>query len=541
MRTISTLPFLFFMVIAFNFSIETGWAGYKKAKSPFSQGQAQLLEWEYNANAVAKNRAAKSVGAFRPQYFLVPKEKVIFRTSVNAPASAKASEQFLQTSLQVTVGDKEYVRWFINPEDTYHVERMKFYLKKNGFDDAIYTLEDPQSREADLGYKTASRSSAIAFPQTAEASATLFTFKASTDRTGGQFTTFKKVGSADVERWMSTTELTDKVNQRLQLGNLVTVREPLGMTMKETSQDISETLNQGIAFRSYPDLGVENGPAFLLPGFAAIHGKTGSAIARLNKQDPDSKNPGKYWRKHFAEQVGKATADFILTHQMCPSSAHAQQYLIGLDKNKIPTGKIYFRDFNDSDPMIDFLPSKFFSQWGPRSKSKTLDLNFRLFHGSVLPSWLYWLNYKERQRWEAAFIQSFETRLAELLNISLEDLKSAETNDPKKVTSKSWDVHHPIFKNWLSARECFRGELTTVEGKLNCDDVLDCFNRKSPYSRNKIKCTEVMDYLVKGMDAARPVMPPIPQAQAEGTECSGNPYRQIKSLDTEVLKISKEL
>jgi hypothetical protein len=475
----------------------------------------QLMNWEYYFNTVAKDRLV-SRPSFHPQYFLIPQSEVQMHRPRQQLHQQKelVRDSLIENLVAEKKEGKEFVRWFINPEDSHYHPLLTKYLAQKGLDSKLYNYPRNDFENLELGHKSASRSSFI-YPENSNGQAV--SFKTSTNRTGGLWYLDKELRSLDIADSMTATEISEQVSERLNLGNIVLAKEPLAMLIK--AQDI----DQAVVFRSYGDFS-QNGN-HLLPGFSALHETEGKDLALHNAVDPESTNTANYWRKHYAAPLGRALADFIFTHHLNPTSIHSQQVLIELDPNYLPTGKIVMRDFNDSALLKPLWKEEkdqeLVNNWS-ETKANHLHLLFRIFHGSAVPSWIHEVE-GEKDRWVDTYFENFENRFAHLLNISVDQLREKGLVKLDRAKDmKSWDLSHPVFKKWIAAQECFKGREKTSYG-LNCEDVLDCFRGENQYSRHRFLCEDVMTALFEKRKLE------LTGRVSEGTTiptCTGNPYQK---------------
>lgn len=80
---------------------------------------------------------------------------------------------------------------------------------------------------------------------------------------------------------------------------------------------------------------------YYLPAFSVPY--AGRAIARHLGADFTN-----LWKKYWAESLGESKAKLLLRYGLQMKTPNAQNMLIQLDKNLIPTGKMFFRDISDS-------------------------------------------------------------------------------------------------------------------------------------------------------------------------------------------------
>ncbi|MBY0316658.1 MAG: hypothetical protein K2Q26_14130 [Bdellovibrionales bacterium] len=102
---------------------------------------------------------------------------------------------------------------------------------------------------------------------------------------------------------------------------------------------IEKETGNGISVRDLTPLQDGN---YYLPGFAIPY--FGKTLAERHGENFDI-----FWKKHYAEPVGRVKALLLLRYGLQMATPNSQNFLIQLDSNLHPTGKIYIRDLTDAD------------------------------------------------------------------------------------------------------------------------------------------------------------------------------------------------
>jgi hypothetical protein len=415
-----------------------------------SKNAQQLVTWETKANAVA-NRSNRVIAL---DHFEIPMRLLEKDIDQNLESS-------IVESLVFEKNGEKYVRWMINPEDTKWYLEVKAFLEKNGVDSSTHKFFE--------AYLTASRSMILVNPE----NGATFSLKVSTDKTGGNWTDKKQTWDdakqiRTLDKWMT------QATENMETKNMVVMNEPLAFGIKE--------LDHGMIMRSLND--VPKDGHYYLPGFSALHEVEGARIARLN----GATNVADFWDKHYNQPLAGALAEFFAFTGTWYDSPHSQNFLIELDKNMKPTGRVVLRDLGDSYILTDFAEKTKFSKiatiwdqdnvlWG-HTISKV-----GLLHGNTPPSWLSKTRYREYGK---NFFNAFEQRFSELSGIPVSEL-SREPMDISdysyieknyKTTSSSW-------KKFFMNANCMNGEKKTLAG-IDCPEF---FLKK----QKKVDCIGSLD------------------------------------------------
>lgn len=395
----------------------------------------QLIRWETGSNAVA----SRSDEVIALTHYEIPLDEITADISKNIDPAVYSSLVFKKDG-------KEYVRWVINPEDTkWHLKVAEFLKKKK---------LDATPKQYFSAYLTSSRSLIVVDP----VSGATFSAKASTNNTGGNWTD-KKQPFDDARQARRSSDMVSDVQKRVKFKHIVLLEEP-GMFG-------IESVDQAVLIRSLGDL--PKSENYYLPGFSAVHDQTGREIALKN----GSKNPAVYWNEHYNKTLGRAYAELSAHFGLTYDSPHSQNFLVELDKNWKPTGRIVFRDFVDGYAQDDFLKaadqSAFLKTWDPDNISRG-DLNAAvgIMHGNEYPSWL---NDKTYKKWGSDFYAAYEAEFSKLTGISTAELKKTELTQSGRYFGKYYDVGSAAWKKYLKLADCYFGFIKTRAG-LDCPEHL---------------------------------------------------------------------
>lgn len=291
-------------------------------------------------------------------------------------------EENIRESLLFTKNGETYVRWIINPEDTRHYKVLKHWMQKKG----INTTQ----HEYFTAYQTASRSYIIEDPRTGAQ----FSAKVSTNVTGGNWRD-KKQEWDDAEFIRKDADFVARQASRTPFEHVVVMDEPAAFGVK--------AINQGFLIRTFPDL--NKGQVYYVPGFSVMHTTRGRNIALIN----GSNDPERFWNEHYNKPLARAIAEFLHKTGQTYDSPHSQNFLVELDKNYRPTGRIVFRDFGD-----DYINEKYFNTLDRKDivelqpKENLLKKNYvsmGIMHGNTKPEWL---SEQQYSRWGKEFYQEFD-------------------------------------------------------------------------------------------------------------------------------------
>ncbi len=308
--------------------------------------------------------------------------------------------QEIMDSLVFEKNGKKYVRWLINPEDTKWKEETVAFLKSKGLSTQEHTFFD--------GYQTASRSYVVENPKTGAT----FSLKVSTNKTGGHWTDKKQTMADSFETRIATDYIQER-NRITPFENFKMLDEPGAFGIKE--------IDQGMMVRSLHEL--PSGQYNYLPGFSAMHSEVGRHIAQLNGYD----DPLEFWNKHYNKPLARSLAELAAKAGVTYDSPHSQNFLIELDKNFRPTGKIILKDMGDiylNTEMVTALGGeKLVSVFPSENKlSHRLNAAVGIMHGNNFPDWMTDEDYA---KWGSDFSVEFDRELAKQTGVRY-DLISGE-------------------------------------------------------------------------------------------------------------------
>ena len=349
----------------------------------------QLAQWETEANGISKRPST----LIKFKNFEIPEELIKSDVSSTTPEEIKNAFFFEKD------GNK-YVRWLIQPEDTkWFKEVEKFITTKTG--------KAPVAQEHFNGYLTASRSVLAVDPETGYS----FSLKASTNQTGGAWKD-KKQEWKDGLDIRAVSDYVARLEKTLKLKNAVILQEPMAFGIEE--------LDQSNVIRLVGE--VATCDKYYLPGFSALHDKVGKELA-------GKESPVEFWNTNYVQPLGKALAEFAGIWGLSFDSPHSQNFLIELDKQKKPTGRVILRDLGD----VFFLKeqSELFGAQNVATRlaaaenllTGRLSISVGLLHGNVPPSWVRPEQYKNI--WGPAFFQAFESEYQGLTDFDVSKIGSS--------------------------------------------------------------------------------------------------------------------
>lgn len=349
----------------------------------------QLAQWETEANEISKRSSA----LIKFKNFEIPEELIKSDVSATTPKE-------IQNAFYFEKDGKKFVRWLIQPEDTkWYKEVEQFITTKTG--------TKPVAQEHFNGYLTASRSVLVVDPDTGYS----FSLKASTNQTGGAWKD-KKQEWKDGLDIRAVSDYVARLEKTLKLKNAVILQEPMAFGIEE--------LDQSNVIRLVGE--VATCDKYYLPGFSALHNKVGKELA-------GGKDPVEFWNENYVQPLGKALAEFAGIWGLSFDSPHSQNFLIELDKQKKPTGRVVLRDLGD----VFFLKeqSELFGAQNVASRlaaaenllSGRLSISVGLLHGNVPPSWVRREQY--RNVWGPAFFQAFESEYEGLTGFNVSKIGSS--------------------------------------------------------------------------------------------------------------------
>lgn len=343
---------------------------------------------------------------------------------------------------------ENYVRWVINPEDTRWHLHVKEWLDSKGIDST--------PKNYLKGYLTASRSMIAVDPETQHS----FSIKVSTNNTGGKWTD-KKQTWKDAKDVRKITDFIVETTEKMKLETLIIQDEPLGLGIEE--------LDQGLLVRSLND--VPSGKKYYLPGFSALHPEMGKLLAQKN----GSSDPYKYWLENYVKPTARATAELAAYTSAYFDSPHSQNFMIELDENMKPTGKIVLKDLADTYLIKKFIQNSTGSAiaeiWDESHLLEDMWPNsIGFLHGNSPPR--EWMDLDKYKGYATEYFKVYDQRFSELTGVPLEALKFDKDLIRLAVYSyytKRRDTTKPEWEEYIKYAACLNGEKYTATG-LECPE-----------------------------------------------------------------------
>jgi len=341
---------------------------------------------------------------------------------------------------------EEYVRWMINPEDTKWHKELEKYLKENGI--------EPTRHKFFQGYQTASRSYIVEDPKTK----TQFSLKVSTNKTGGNWTD-KKQEAADAFDARRSMDYVMKEGEKRPYQHFKVMDEPAAFGI--------EKIDQGMLVRELNDL--PDGKRHYLPGFSAVHGKTGRELALLN----GSTDPAAFWNEHYNKPLARSLAELAAKTGVAFDSPHSQNFLIELDDKFRPTGKIVLRDLGDIYLTPEIVRANggdaLVKSW-PRENVTTGRVNAYVgtLHGNEFPDWMDNAVY---EKWGKDFYVEYDKEFAKQAGLPKRILPESHFLSGRYF-GKQIEVTGPEWERYLSDLE--KGALAArpkLSPPTNCANV----------------------------------------------------------------------
>lgn len=348
--------------------------------------------------------------------------------AVETDISSRLSEN-IKSSLIFEKNGEKYVRWIINPEDTkWHLEVAEHLRSKN-----IPVVKGQYF----TGYQTASRSYLVIDPKTKAT----FSLKVSTNHTGGQWTDKKQEWEDAKQIRTAYDYVFDAIKKHGQLKHAIVIDEPAAFGLP--------AIDQAMVVRTYDVL--ERGNSILIPGFSVLHGLYGERFAARH----NSNDPAAFWNEHYNKPLARAMAELYAITGMQYDSPHSQNFLVELDFNGKPTGRIAFRDFGDAFVNPEALEAHgrpdLAEKWDKDNiKPKVLDVGVGLLHGNYWPKWIPQEIY---QAYAHDFFKVFES---EFKRITGSDIGKNVTDISINSTGTYYTKYYPTdsvegqrYLNWL--------------------------------------------------------------------------------------------
>jgi hypothetical protein len=282
--------------------------------------------------------------------------------------------------------------------------------------------------------------------------------KSSTNNTGGAWRDKKQpVGEAIDGRLMSDFIYTQM--QKRPFENIIFMDEPAILKLPE--------IDQAVVIRDLGEIKEKGSKKFYLPGFSALHEKAGAEIALKN----GSKNPYAFWSEHYVRVAGRALGEFAARTGLQFDSPHSQNFLIELDENMKPTGRLVLRDMSDLYVDLKVVGAlqgedseilKNFTQ-----KENMLSYTAAAFgplHGNKKPAWVSERRYS---KWKDVFYEEYKNSFRAVSGYDLNVLNAPVTKR-RDYFSVGYDLTHKEAFNNLFTMMRAEGVVNNYGGALSC-------------------------------------------------------------------------
>lgn len=356
---------------------------------PFIEGEPPV-KLPFAAQVMVHMETRANPAALRPsEPFRIGHLEIPLR--ILSESVGEGLEPKIRESMVFRKNGEPYVRWILNPEDTVYGQEMRRSLIKKGLDASVHYHY--------VGYLTSSRSCIVQDP----VSRVTFSIKASTDQTGGNWRNKKEtVRAAQAGRMMS--DFLVKNLQSSELQTLGIIKEPLAFSLAD--------VDQAIIVRQYDHFNDPSQSRILIPAFSATHEETGRQIAQRN----GSITPAEFWREKLIAPLGDALAELVLLTGVMYNSPHGQNFMVELDRNYRPTGKIFAKDYADANLQSEVMNARGGADIVRLYSGFQQNISYAngilhasvnpLYSGSVLkPSWL-----PSEALWKDTFLATFSAR-----------------------------------------------------------------------------------------------------------------------------------
>ena len=195
-------------------------------------------------------------------------------------------------------------------------------------------------------------------------------------------------------------------------------------------------IDQAVVIRDIGEIQNDKSGKYYLPGFSALHDVNGRKIAELN----GSKDPFAFWTKHYIEATGRALGELAARTGMQLDSPHSQNFLIELDTNYKPTGRIVIRDMADfyvHSRYMEAMSPQHLEGYYEKNILNKISASFGPLHGNKFPSWV---SVKRYAAWKDVFYQAFEKSFFNKSGLRRSDVLTNASSLNGHYFSKSYTV-----------------------------------------------------------------------------------------------------
>jgi len=400
-----------------------------------TKGVEKLIEFETKANAVTQ----RSNELIKMPHVEIPLNMV-------GTDFADRLEGRIKKSLVFEKNGIEYVRWILNPEDTKWGLELMSHFKTKGLNLEIQYYFN--------GYQTASRSYIAEDP----VSGAQFSVKSSTNTTGGHWRDKKQpVGEAVDGRLLSDFLFEQNLKKPFQ--HFVVMDEPAVLTVN--------AIDQAVVIRDLGSIKRPQYTKYLLPGFSALHEIAGREIALKN----GATNIEAFWREHYIQVAGRALGELAARTGIQFDSPHSQNFLIELDADFKPTGKLVLRDMSDLYIDKNFVNALLGNDNKIMTKFSQTDnihdyiaAGFGPLHGNKSPKWLTQEQYNS---WNKVFFQEFEKTFSEISGYNIASMQQPKITNGLYFQANYRLDNKPKFASIFQMMSS-EGVVSNYNGQLLC-------------------------------------------------------------------------
>ncbi|MFC2074682.1 hypothetical protein ACFLRA_00215 [Bdellovibrionota bacterium] len=338
---------------------------------PQPENIIQTVIWEHRANP-ATLQIPRSTSPFFIEHIDVP----LALLAEDGDNLESITEEFHEDLIFEKAG-RLFVRWFVNPEDRRYILEIERRIRDAGF--------STTKHKHFIGRLTASRSIIVSSPRGG-----IFSVKVSTFGTGGPLQD-KPLNFDKAKRHREVSDRILEIQRKRAFRYFTFLPEVavFGMPI------VGSSFRHGMLVR---DISPINSEKLYLPGFSVL--SEGEEIQRVLEANGVT-DPVEFWEEHYVKPLGRAMGELAARCGIRYSSAHPQNWLIELDSDLRPTGRIVFRDIGDTRDI----------------EGDSFQLDIGLSHLNLVPSWL---TRSVKMGWDGTFFESFEETYMEIAGKGLE-------------------------------------------------------------------------------------------------------------------------
>lgn len=392
----------------------------------------------------------------------------------------------IKESLIFIKNGKSFVRWILNPgsrrnnDFSYEADvsgpnreilekkgmhyglKIQRYLESKGLDSTVYSRY--------IGYRTASRSFLIRDSKTGAA----FITKTSTTQAPGKWSIAKYLTSEEAHDTRIYADYLNEKNKENPFQNFTIMDEPGSLSLKTDrhweTEPISaeeslfyksdrELVDDAILIRDIDPILAKNGKIYI-PLFS-VFASYGKMIANKNGEE----NVEKYWTEHGLKVAAKGLAELAIKTGLQHDSPHSQNFLIEVDENYKPTGRLVIRDLSDFyiDKNILYAVTSKASKIidSLYDKSNVHDYttaHFTPFRGNSYPDWM--TGYVKAKLWNILFLETYNQEILKLTGAQpgamIKEVKLNDKNDEYFQYTFSEEILRKLKNSALKHISCER-------------------------------------------------------------------------------------